>query len=78
MSRLLSDYCAFFNHKNMKNKQDSVSLPYWILVVILGIATYKQIDFANLNFKNTGLGIVYLLTFIATIFLIVKKKKSNS
>lgn len=61
----------------MKNKQDSVSLPYWILVVILGIATYKQIDFANLNFKNTGLGIVYLLTFIATIFLIVKKKKSN-
>lgn len=49
--------------------------PLWILAIILGTAVFKQIDFENLNFKNTGLGIVYLLTFMLSIFFIVNKKK---
>jgi hypothetical protein len=51
--------------------------PFWIIAVILGIAAFKQIDFENLNFKNPGMGILYLLTFIFSVFLIVKGKKLN-
>lgn len=51
--------------------------PFWIIAVILGIAAFKQIDFENLNFRNPGIGILYLLTFIFSVFLIVKGKKLN-
>ncbi|MBB6270673.1 hypothetical protein HDF26_001100 [Pedobacter cryoconitis] len=51
--------------------------PFWIIAVILGIAAYKQIDFENLNFKNPGLGILYLLTFIFSVILIVKGRKTT-
>jgi len=51
--------------------------PFWIIAVILGIAAFKQIDFENLNFRNPGIGILYLLTFILSVFLIVKGKKLN-
>lgn len=61
----------------MENKKDAVSLPYWILVIMIGIAAFKQIDFENLNFKNTGLGIIYVLTFCLLIFFIIKRKKTD-
>lgn len=51
--------------------------PFWIIAAILGIAAFKQIDFENLNFKNPGMGILYLMTFILSVFLIVKGKKLN-
>lgn len=62
----------------MKNKDNVTSPALWILAVILGVAVFKQINFENLNFKHTGLGILYLLTFLALIFFIVKRKKLNN
>lgn len=60
-------------NKTMNDKNNNVSLPIWIMVIIMGTAVYKQIDFETLKVKNLGLGIVYFLTFISLVILIVRK-----
>lgn len=57
----------------MENKNNNISLPIWILIIILGTAVYKQIDFETLKFKNLGLGIIYFLTFISLVIFMLRK-----
>jgi hypothetical protein len=46
-----------------------------IVAIILGCTLFKQFSFETLQFKNTGLGIVYLITFLLSIYFLFKNKK---
>ncbi|WGQ10005.1 hypothetical protein QG516_26180 [Pedobacter gandavensis] len=61
----------------MKDKKDLGSPAFWIIAIILGAATYKEFDFENFQFKNLGLGIIYSLTFIFSIFVIIRGRKAD-
>lgn len=61
----------------MENKKSMGFSPFWIIIIILGVAVFKQIDFQNFNFKQPALGSLYLFTFIFSIFFMVKGKKPN-
>jgi hypothetical protein len=50
---------------------------YAILATILGIIVFKQFDFGNLKFEKTGLGIIYLIGFAISFFLMIKSKQKN-
>ncbi|RAJ78987.1 hypothetical protein CLV59_10647 [Chitinophaga dinghuensis] len=47
----------------------------WMITIILGVAAFKEIDFRNLAFRHTGLGILYLLTFCLSLVIIFNKKR---
>lgn len=46
-----------------------------MLAFPIGLAFANEFDFETFTFKKTGLGILYLVTFIVCIFLNFKKKK---
>jgi hypothetical protein len=60
----------------MKNKI-GFNIIFAIMAFPLGIALLREFDFQTFTFKKTFLGILYLLTFIACIFLMLKKKKNK-
>ena len=49
-----------------------------IVAIILGVTLFKQFDFKNLKFENTGLAIVYMLVFIASVYFIIKGLKTTT
>lgn len=49
-----------------------------VIAIIVGVALYKQFDFQTLKFDNTGLAVVYAITFAGSAFLLIKDlKKTN-
>ncbi|PZR37316.1 MAG: hypothetical protein DI538_12595 [Azospira oryzae] len=55
----------------MENKK-SLNFIFLIVAIIVGVALWKQFDVGSLKFKQTGLAIVYLITFVFSIYLLVK------
>ncbi|MES2063839.1 MAG: hypothetical protein V4456_18080 [Bacteroidota bacterium] len=51
---------------------------FTIVAIILGVTLYKQFDFENLKFEKTGLAIVYLIVFIASIYFIIKSLRTTT
>jgi len=51
---------------------------FTIVAIILGVTLYKQFDFENLKFEKTGLAIVYLIVFIASIYFIIKSLSTTT
>jgi hypothetical protein len=49
------------------------NLIFAILAFPIGLALLREFDFHTYTFKKTVLGILYLTTFIALIFLTFKK-----
>ena len=45
-----------------------------IIAIIVGGALIGQFDFQNLRFEKTVLSMIYLITFIACIGFMIKKK----
>lgn len=43
-----------------------------IIAIILGITLYKQFDFNNLKFEKPALATVYIIVFLASIFILIK------
>jgi predicted ferric reductase len=60
----------------MKNKNE-YSFPLLIITVVLGWTIYKQFDFQNLKFEKPAMAVVYILTFLLTVYLILKKGKQK-
>lgn len=48
---------------------------FTIIAIILGVALFKQFDFENLKFEKLALSILYIITFIFSIYGIVKNYK---
>lgn len=61
----------------MKNEQQIWTIVLSICAVVIGVALFKQFDFETFRFKKAGLGIVYLVTFIALIIYLVRGRKSR-
>ena len=61
----------------MKNKI-GFNIIFAILALPIGMALFREFDFQTFTFRKTVLGIIYLVTFIACIFLMLKKKKRKS
>jgi len=61
----------------MEKQQNTWSIPLIIIAVIVGSALYRQFDYATFRFKNVGLGIVYLITFVAAVVFLVRGRRSK-
>lgn len=48
-----------------------------IIAIILGQALFEQFDFENLKFEKPALAIVYIIVFVISIYLLVKKPKNR-
>jgi membrane protein DedA with SNARE-associated domain len=50
----------------------------WTLVaLILGVTLYRKFDFENLIFEQPTLAMVYIIIFIAAIFMIIKDYRNR-
>ena len=61
----------------MKNKI-GFNIFFAILAFPIGMALIKEFNRETFTFRNTGLGIVYLVTFIVAIYLTFKKKAKGN
>lgn len=61
----------------MKNKI-GFNIVFALLAFPIGLALFREFDFQSFTFKKTALGILYLITFIACIFLMLKKNNKRS
>ncbi len=50
----------------------------FIIVIILGVTLFKHFDFENLKFEKPKLAVVYIITFTASLYLLIKRPKENS
>ncbi len=48
-----------------------------IIAIILGMAVFRQFDFETLQFEKPSLGILYLIVFIVSIFLLIKGRNKT-
>lgn len=53
-------------------KKNTMSFTLLIVAIILGVTLYKQFDFETLRFEKTGLAIVYLIVFIASVTILIR------
>lgn len=54
------------------------NLTFAILAFPIGLALYKDTDFENWTFRKPALDTVFLLTFIALLFFMFKKKEKET
>lgn len=60
----------------MSNKK-GLSFPLLIIAIVLGWTIFKQFDFENLKFEKPTLAVVYVLTFLMSVYLLVKNFKEK-
>jgi hypothetical protein len=48
------------------------------MAFILGLSLLREFDFQNFVFRKKALGFLYLIVFIASLFLTFKKQNKNS
>ena len=53
------------------------SFPLLIIAIVLGGTILKQFDRENLKFEEPALATVYIVTFIISVYLIVKNNKEK-
>ena len=54
------------------DKKKSISFTLSIVAIILGVTLYKQFDFKTFTFEKPALAAVYGITFIASVYFMVK------
>ena len=60
----------------MNNKKE-YSYLLIIIAVVLGWTIFKQFDFEKLKFEKPAMAVVYTLTFLMTVYFILKKEKGK-
>ena len=55
-------------------KNDAPVFMLTIVAIILGVALYKLIDFKNLSVEKPALASIYLITFLFSLFVIIKNR----
>ena len=61
----------------MNNEKNGFPMILGILAIIIGVALYKEFDYETFRFKKIGLGLVYLVTFVALVIVIVRSRRSK-
>ena len=54
------------------------NLVFALLAFPIGMALFNEFDFQSHTFENPALGILYLVTFVVTLYLMLKRKKKPS
>lgn len=60
----------------MENKK-ALLFALGIAAIILGVTLFRQFDFENLKFEKTGLAIVYIISFVISIYFIINTYKNR-
>ncbi len=60
----------------MSNKKGS-SFPFIIIAFVLGGAIFDAFDFETLKFEKPALAIVYILTFIMSVYFIINSLRGK-
>ncbi len=58
-------------------KRKGYSFPLIIIAVVIGWTIFRDFDFKNLKFEKPALAVVYILTFLMTLYFIFKKDKQK-
>lgn len=58
-------------------KQERIKFFFVIIAIILGNALFNQFDFENLKFEKPALSIVYIVTFVFSIYFLIKNYKGR-
>ena len=58
----------------MENEQKGFPLILVIIAIIVGGGLLREFDFETFRFRKVGLGIVYLITFVATVAVIIRSR----
>lgn len=53
-------------------KKGSLNIVLLIITLIVGGGLWREFDTATMKFKNTGLAIVYGLTFLFAVYMLLK------
>lgn len=53
------------------------SFPMIIIAIVLGGTIFKEFDFKTLTFEKPALAVIYILTFLMTVYFIFKKDKAK-
>ncbi|MBX9782479.1 MAG: hypothetical protein K2X48_04210 [Chitinophagaceae bacterium] len=53
-------------------KKPSLSIVFLIFALIVGGALRREFDTTAMKFKNTGLAIVYAVTFLFSVYILLK------
>jgi len=61
----------------MDNKK-APNLILLIVAIILGVVLFKQFDFEKFKFQKPVLAVVYIIVFVAAVFLLVKNNKKST
>ena len=61
----------------MQNK-NVLSFTFTIVAIILGVTLFKQFDFETLKFRNTGLAVIYMITFVFAIYFFRRNVKKRT
>lgn len=57
------------------DKKKGVNFIFIIIAFILGMRLFKDFDFETASFKKPALDIIFLITFIVSIYFIIKDYK---
>lgn len=60
----------------MTNKKEQ-PFPLIIIAIVLGWTIFKQFNFENLKFDKPLMAVVYILTFLMTVYFIFKRDKDK-
>lgn len=60
----------------MSNKKGQ-PFPFVIIAIVLGWTIFKQFDFENLKFEKPALAVIYILTFLMSVYFLVKNVKEK-
>lgn len=59
-------------------KKKAPMFTFSVIAIILGVTLYKQFDFENLKFEKPALAVIYIITFLFSIYVIIKNRKKKS
>ncbi|MFA6277633.1 MAG: hypothetical protein WC622_12830 [Pedobacter sp.] len=54
-----------------------LSFPLIIIAIVLGVTIFKQFDFKSFKFESPAMAVIYILTFVMTVYFIFKNTKEE-
>ncbi len=54
-----------------------LSFPLLIIAIVIGATIFKQFDFKTLRFEEPAMAVIYILTFLMTVYFIFKNSKEK-
>jgi hypothetical protein len=60
----------------MSNKK-GLSFPLIIIAIVLGVTIFKQFNFKSFKFESPAMAVIYILTFVMTLYFLFKNPKEE-